>query len=225
MIAEIRFNKDLIVIREEADTLKLLYNEPIKLGLQEGELQEMGTYSSYYIKGVDVQLDEKTDKYLDKEGKEIGQYYLYDPITEIQQAKDYIILERSQLVDLFSFAPKCKYEYSIIKTVVDTETVSSLPIVLAKVESKVNMFIEALDKADMSTFNQKCNVHVGGGLIVTYNDTMLLEDACTDLLQTQISDGWRIVACVVQANQRRPDYVLGRYNPNLDSQTEAKRSQ
>ena len=45
-----------------------------------------------------------------------------------------------------------------------------------------------------STLNQKCDVHVGGGLIATYNDLMLKEDSCTDELQTELNNGWRIIA-------------------------------
>ena len=66
------------------------------------------------------------------------------------------------------------------------------------------------------TFNEKCNVHIGGGLLVTFNDFMLQEDCCTDTLQEKVNNGWRIVACCVQADQRRPDYVLGRYNADND---------
>ena len=41
---------------------------------------------------------------------------------------------------------------------------------------------------------------------------LLLSDACTDELQGALRDGWRIIAVCPQPSQRRPDYVLGRYN-------------
>lgn len=70
------------------------------------------------------------------------------------------------------------------------------------------------DLPDVSnTYNNKCNVHIGGSLLMTVNDLMLAEDICTDELQALLDNGWRIVSCCVQADARRPDYVLGRYDP------------
>ena len=42
------------------------------------------------------------------------------------------------------------------------------------------------------------------------------EDVCTDVLQQELNNGWRIIAICVQADQRRPDYILGRYNASLE---------
>jgi hypothetical protein len=38
----------------------------------------------------------------------------------------------------------------------------------------------------------------------------VLEDACTDRLQLELDDGWRILAVCPPNSQRRPDYILGR---------------
>ena len=73
-----------------------------------------------------------------------------------------------------------------------------------------------VDKMKENTFNSKTNVHVGGGLITTYNDLLLKEDICTDALQSDLNNGWRIIAVCNQPDQRRPDYILGRYNPQLE---------
>lgn len=71
-------------------------------------------------------------------------------------------------------------------------------------------------------YNERCEVHTPGNMLATYNETMLLEDACTDELQTSMDDGWRIVAVCPQA-QRRPDYIMGRWNPDYKSGNGAKR--
>lgn len=71
-------------------------------------------------------------------------------------------------------------------------------------------------------YNEHCEVHTPGNMLATYNETMLLEDACTDALQTSMDDGWRIVAVCPQA-QRRPDYIMGRWNPDYHSGNGAKR--
>ncbi len=64
-------------------------------------------------------------------------------------------------------------------------------------------------------YNPKVEVHVPGFALTTYNRVMLLEDSCTDALQTALNQGWRIIAACPQPDSRRPDYVLGRYEQGL----------
>ena len=71
-------------------------------------------------------------------------------------------------------------------------------------------------------YNERCDVHVPGNMLISYNETLLLEDSCTDNLQSYLNSGWRIVAVCPQA-QRRPDYIMGRYNPDLDIGGSARR--
>tara|TARA_R110000851_G_scaffold191919_1_gene342467 strand:+ start:144 stop:629 length:486 start_codon:yes stop_codon:yes gene_type:complete len=66
-------------------------------------------------------------------------------------------------------------------------------------------------------YNTHCEVHMPGQALSMYNDILLLEDVCSDALQTSLNNGWRIIAACPQADQRRPDYVLGRYNPERQS--------
>jgi len=72
-------------------------------------------------------------------------------------------------------------------------------------------------------FNNRVEVHMPGQALSMYNETLLMEDSCTDALQNELANGWRIIAVCPQPDQRRPDYVLGRYNPNVGIDTEAKR--
>ncbi len=62
-------------------------------------------------------------------------------------------------------------------------------------------------------FNAKCDVHVPGLGLLALNQVKLLENTCTDELQALLDEGWRVVAACPQPDQRRPDYVLGRYDP------------
>lgn len=71
-------------------------------------------------------------------------------------------------------------------------------------------FSEQLTRMSANTFNQKCNVHSGSVSLQEYNQMLLLEDPCTDMVQRHLNDGWRIIAVCVQPDQRRPDYVLGK---------------
>lgn len=50
--------------------------------------------------------------------------------------------------------------------------------------------------------------------ILQINETDWLEDACTEVLQGRLDDGWRILAVCPPNAQRRPDYILGRHNPD-----------
>lgn len=62
-------------------------------------------------------------------------------------------------------------------------------------------------------FNERCDVHVPGLGLLAMNRTMLLEDSCTDRLQEALDNGWRIIAACPQPDSRRPDYILGKYDP------------
>ncbi|ATB52664.1 hypothetical protein PVS_28 [Vibrio phage vB_VspS_VS-ABTNL-3] len=66
-----------------------------------------------------------------------------------------------------------------------------------------------------NNFNSHCEVHMPGQALSFYNNTMLMEDACTDALQSELEQGWRIIAVCPQPDQRRPDYILGRFDPNV----------
>jgi len=74
-----------------------------------------------------------------------------------------------------------------------------------------------------SSYNTKCEVHMPGQALSMYNDMKLLEDSCTDVLQEALNEGWRIIAACPQPDQRRPDYVLGRFDPKHDGDRSAKR--
>ncbi|MGU3661066.1 hypothetical protein [Methylobacterium fujisawaense] len=47
-------------------------------------------------------------------------------------------------------------------------------------------------------------------LLFAVDEVKLLEDACTDLLQSHLDEGWRILAICPPPAQRRPDYIIGR---------------
>lgn len=62
--------------------------------------------------------------------------------------------------------------------------------------------------------NNHTGTHLTGNVLTQYNELMLCEDACTDAMQRHIDEeGWRIVVVCPQSS-RRPDYIMGRYNPN-----------
>lgn len=53
------------------------------------------------------------------------------------------------------------------------------------------------------------NVHIPNEGLFSVKKTLLLSDSCTDALQDELDKGWRIIAVIPRAGQRRPDYILG----------------
>lgn len=74
-----------------------------------------------------------------------------------------------------------------------------------------------------TNYNTKCEVHMPNMAMTMYNEMLLLEGSCTDELQAALNGGWRIVAACPQPDQRRPDYILGRFNPNFEPGGSAER--
>lgn len=52
-------------------------------------------------------------------------------------------------------------------------------------------------------------VHLPGNELLRIHEVQVQEDCCTDHLQDQLKQGWRIIAVCPQPS-RRPDYILGR---------------
>lgn len=78
-----------------------------------------------------------------------------------------------------------------------------------------SMVVDAIgnDMSHTKTLNTEAiNIHLPSNELYSINKTLLLEEACTDRLQSELDDGWRIIACIPRAGQRRPDYILGRTN-------------
>jgi len=78
----------------------------------------------------------------------------------------------------------------------------------AMVESAVSHDISVTQQRNLGAIN----VHLPSLDLFQVNDVIWMEDACTQQLQKQLDDGFRIVACIPRPGQRRPDYVLGRIN-------------
>lgn len=54
------------------------------------------------------------------------------------------------------------------------------------------------------------HVHLPNVGLLSVEEVMVLEDACTDELQRHLDDQWRILCVCPPNSARRPDYVLGR---------------
>lgn len=63
---------------------------------------------------------------------------------------------------------------------------------------------------DHNGVTHELHVHVPNIGLLAIDEVLLIEDACTDNLQSHLDEGWRILAVCPPNCQRRPDYILGR---------------
>jgi hypothetical protein len=82
--------------------------------------------------------------------------------------------------------------------------------IIAVVAEKLEKYGDRIEP-DSSQYNEKVEVYTPGMGLMLFNRTMLLQDGCSDALQAELDNGWRIIAACPQPDQRRPDYILGRY--------------
>lgn len=59
-------------------------------------------------------------------------------------------------------------------------------------------------------------VHVPNLGLLAINEVQYMENACTEALQRELEAGWRILAVCPPLMERRPTYIIGRYNPSLE---------
>lgn len=207
MFARISFDDKQYVTNEEFQEVEVFLSDIIE-------------YEKLYVKVDGENDDDPTEFYSWK--------YTLDPL-ELDKDKDKILVRETNKVKL-----KTTKEYI---TSLDA-FLNKFPAIKIKVRgihqgsSEVNLFsnvisqmltIEnklenALKSFDQSVeFNQKCDVHVSNLGLLHINQLGYAVDKCTEELQDILNKGWRLIACCVQPDQRRPDYILGRYNPNEDA--------
>jgi len=130
----------------------------------------------------------------------------------VENASSIVVLNKDQLV-AYTIAGISMTDIKEIVTSVDVAEY------LPKLADK-NMPVGV---ANHNEYNTLCEVHMPGQALSMYNDMKLLEDSCSDVLQEALNEGWRIVAACPQPNQRRPDYILGRFDPRHNGEKYAKR--
>jgi hypothetical protein len=70
--------------------------------------------------------------------------------------------------------------------------------------------LAAFGQRNTTVVNERCQVAVAGLGLLTVDEVVNHNDMCTEALQKELDEGWRILAVCVQPDQRRPDYILGR---------------
>jgi len=143
----------------------------------------------------------------DKDGKTKELVYPTD-IVQISGNKEYICD-----MDLFlTTHPDIKIKVRGMPKTVEQNYTHVIQEIVA-VQQKLEDALQKFDK--QISFNEKVDVHVSGFALMSINQIGLANDCCTEYLQEILNKGWRILAICVQPDQRRPDYVFGKYNPDL----------
>lgn len=142
-------------------------------------------------------------------------YEEYKITLEPKRVKGYYL---TLVVDLTEFMSVCyDITFNYLKTIKSFDG-SSNDIKVKDVGLNVLTAMGKLEEinknfdAAVRTFNSKVKVHIGGSLLLAINEVEVLEDYCTESLQSKLKSGWRILAVCVQPDGRRPDYVVGRTN-------------
>lgn len=89
----------------------------------------------------------------------------------------------------------------------------SIDALMSQLAGKLNCDSDALKN---NYYNNRCECHISNVGLHMMNRTMLLENSCTDDLTQALANGWRIISALPQPDQRRPDYILGKYDPNFN---------
>jgi hypothetical protein len=155
--------------------------------------------------GFNIELQPEPER--DAEGKE--KYNSWHPFVS---SSDVVMLTEEQVVWLAVNNHTFKVKQEVPVEVADVNKTFEF------VAGKSNELTQT-----NNTYNNRCEVHMPGNMLASYNEVMLIEDSCTDQLQSALSSGWRMIAVCPQPDQRRPDYIMGRWNPNKELDDGAER--
>lgn len=75
---------------------------------------------------------------------------------------------------------------------------------------ELNLRMGDVERSEALAKGAACVIHVPDQSLMRIDEVQHLDDCCTDELQRELDDGWRILAVCPPCSQRRPDYILGR---------------
>jgi len=144
----------------------------------------------------------------DEKGKTKELVFISD-FVQLNSSKEYIC----DMDLFFSTHPDIKVKMRGMPKTVEQNYTHVIQEIVA-VQQKIEDALQKFDK--QIQFNEKVNVHVGGFALMSINQMGFGEDMCTEEVQSILNKGWRLLAVCVQADGRRPDYIFGRYNPDIN---------
>lgn len=207
MIAEVEFDK--FISKDNYEKLKDMFdfgeiNSRVgKERYGDNDYRHMSSGDYFKDEIIEEKTENKTTYYSkDDKSKQVESYIIYE------RAINFIEIEKTRFIlDLDDLYSKAKtIQLKILQVVpVQHNSVADLSHTINKLQEKIDI----LSNTNFD-FNAKCNVHVPGLGLLSITNVDYEEDMCTEELQRRLDDGWRILACCPQPNQRRPDYVFGK---------------
>ncbi|QOS99967.1 hypothetical protein JNUCC42_04215 [Brevibacterium sp. JNUCC-42] len=196
MFARISFDSDNRIKIKEKEEIESFIADSVEcegLAVIDGELQKFYSWKHTY----DQEEAEKS------EGKK--QFVVKSDYVDLSSVKEY-------LIEVESFIQKFPTIRIKIRGIVQTSngTVANMLKQMQEVQDKFQKALQSFD--EKIEFNQKCDVHIGNLGLLNINQLGYAVNKCSKELQEVLNQGWRILAVCPQSNQRRPDYVLGRFN-------------
>ena len=128
---------------------------------------------------------------------------------EVKYAKYYqydlgngILLKEQEYIQVF--------KYVEVLSILDQDTIKhEVNIDLNELSDKI--MNKVINNAK-HLFNSKLEVHQPNMPLFQYNQYQVIVDECTEDLQNNYIDkGWRVVCICPQPDQRRPDYIVAKY--------------
>lgn len=178
-------------------------------------IMELVKFSVSLVSSWDSDWKDKTDDEREAENArrkariaELGGYFLGYGNFAIGSAECFVALILDGLVERYAD----QVERVVIKT--PDHGRQQLEMLFDKVLAKL---ADAPAEVD---FNQRCQQAQPGAGLHSIDTLKLMEDACTDAVQFELSKGWHIVAVQPQPNQRRADFILGRRGSSIPTSAE-----
>ena len=202
MFVRLSFYPNQKISNQELQSIKDTLSDDVEYDLlyvkESGKIEGLWTYNESEdpenpeVKEGKKKLVKKSDFVMLKPDKE----YLVDI--------DLFLQKHSNIQVKFRGLPKTieKDYSSVIETIINAQN---------KLEKALSSFDKSVE------FNEKCEVHIGNLGLLNINQVAYATDQCTESLQDILNKGWRILAVCPQPDQRRPDYILGKYNPGEDN--------
>jgi len=200
MFARINFEENQHVTKEELKEIEEVICDTIKTEelIEVVETGKVKTFTSW---------DHTYDEEEAKEGNK--NLVIKSEMVKLETYQEYIV----ELTSFLMKFPNLKIKLRGTMQTNDTQLSNMMDFMNSAVEKFNNALASFNEKVE---FNQKCDVHIGNLGLLNINQLAYTTDKCTEELQNILDEGWRILAVCPQPDQRRPDYVLGRYNENYN---------
>ena len=138
----------------------------------------------------------------------------FSPSKEKIEQLNEIIVDGLDLDDEGKIKSHKTYTADIRKLLAITnqfELEQTSPSALLYLADQIEKLVSRIDLySPENQFNEKCSVHISNVGLLSIRTVKIAYDYCTDTLQADLNEGWKILAICPQPDSRRPDYILGR---------------